>query len=190
MCPMPPLGCGSNAEAAMRNGVFLDTSFLITLADPGHDRHAVAKRFYQEFLTQRMPLAVSAIVVAEFCVRQSLATLPLQQLILIPFTHEDAVVAASLDFKRFQQPGRNRQALRDDLKVIGHAKARNFGYLITDDADTMFAYCEELRRGGILDLRAIKLQSGFSLEPFTADGQGDFIQVMEEQTEYRPATPT
>ena len=33
----------------MRNGVFLDTSYLITLADPARDRHAVAKRYYQEF---------------------------------------------------------------------------------------------------------------------------------------------
>lgn len=170
----------------MRNGVFLDTSFLITLADPARERHAVSKRYYQEFLSQKMPMALSAIVVAEFCVRQPLGTLPLQQLILLPFTHEDAVIAAALDFKPFQQAGRDRQALRDDLKIIGHAKARNFGFLITDDEGTMFHYCDEFRRAGIVNLRGIKLQGGFSLEPFTPDGQGDFIQVMETLSENGP----
>ena len=92
----------------MRSGVFLDTSYLITLADPARERHAVAKRYFREFLARKMPLGVSAIVVAEFCVRQQLGTLPLQQLLLVPFNHEDAVVAAGLDYKPFHQPGADR----------------------------------------------------------------------------------
>jgi hypothetical protein len=168
----------------MRNGVFLDTSYLITLADPARDRHGVAKRYYQEFLARKMPMAVSAIVVAEFCVRQKLETLPLQQLILVPFNHEDAVMAAGLDYKPYQKAGIDRQALKDDFKIIGHAQARGFGHLITDDADTMFPYCEALRANGQVNLRAIKLQSGFNEQPFTPDGQSDFIQVMEEPAPY------
>ena len=168
----------------MRSGVFLDTSFLITLADPTRERHAVAKRYYQEFLTRKMPLAISSIVVAEFCVRQKLETLPLQQLILMPFNQEDAIVAAGLDFKSFRKPGGDRQALKDDFKIIGHAQARGFGYLITDDAETMFPYCEALRSNGTVMLRAIKLQSGFSEQPFTPDGQSDFIQVMDDVGSY------
>lgn len=168
----------------MRSGVFLDTSYLITLADPMRDRHAVAKRYYQEFLARKMPMAVSAIVVAEFCVRQKLETLPLQQVILVPFNHEDAVVAAGLHYKAFQNSGVDRQSLKDDFKIIGHAQARDFGYLITDDAETMFTYCETLRATGQAKLRAIKLQSGFTETPFTSDGQSDFIQVMEESTSY------
>ena len=45
----------------MRNGVFLDTSFLITLADPTRERHAAAKAFFQHFLKTGMPMAISAI---------------------------------------------------------------------------------------------------------------------------------
>ena len=177
-------GCVDNAEEQMRNGVFLDTSFLITLADPRRERHNVAKLYFQHFLSAKMPMAVSAIVVAEFCVKQELSTLPLGQLILPPFTHEDAVAVAALDFKAYQQPGNGRQALKDDFKIIGHAHARNFGYLITDDVETMFKYCEELRQQGRVNIRAIKLQAGFSLEPFTSDGQTDFGQVLEETAEY------
>ena len=168
----------------MRHGVVLDTSFLITLADPQRPRQAVAKRYFQHFLAEKMPMAVSAIVVAEFCVRQPLSTLPLEQFILLPFNHEDAEVVASLGYKVFQQADGDRQSLKDDFKIIGHAKARDFGYLITDDADTMARYCEELRRHGVLNLRVIKLQDGFSLEPFTSDGQTDFAPVMEKATDY------
>jgi hypothetical protein len=77
---------------------------------------------------------LSAIVVAEFCIRQKFETLPLEQLILLPFTHEDAVVAASFDFKPLLRPGNDRQSLKDDVKIIGHAHARDLGYPITEDA--------------------------------------------------------
>ncbi len=169
----------------MRNAVLLDTSFLITLADPRRDRHAVAKQYFHYFLSVRMPMVISSIVVAEFCVRQPLATLPLEQLILLPFTHEDAEVAASFDFKTFKGGEKDRQSLKDDLKIIGHAHARKIGYVITDDAETMFAYCETLRNAGRTHLHGIKLQTGFSLGHFTPDGQKDFTVVMEEQSEYQ-----
>ncbi len=168
----------------MRNAVQLDTSFLITLADPRRERHATAKQFFHHFLKERMPMAVSAIVVAEFCRRQELNTLPLEQLMLVPFNHEDAVVAAGFDFKEFKVDGVDRQSLKDDFKIIGQAHARDFGYVITDDAETMFAYCEALRKAGRTHLRGVKLQSGFSLEAFTDNGQKDFTVVMEATAEY------
>lgn len=56
--------------------------------------------------------------------------------------------------------------------------------MITDDAETMFAYCETLRGQGRTHLRGIKLQGGFTLEHFTPDGQKDFPIVMESPAEY------
>jgi predicted nucleic acid-binding protein len=169
----------------MRDGVMLDTSFLITLADPRRDRHPTAKQYFQHFIAAKMPMFVSAIVVAEFCRRQELVTLPLEQLVLVPFTHEDAVVAASFAFKPHIGAEQDRQSLKDDFKIIGHAHARQLRYVITDDADTMFGYCEALRKEGRTHLRAIKLQTGFSLEHFTPDGQKDFPVVMETPGEYQ-----
>jgi predicted nucleic acid-binding protein len=170
----------------MRNAVLLDTSFLITLADPRRERHAVAKHYFQHFLASRLPMVLSSIVVAEFCARQELTTLPLEQLILLPFTHEDAIVAAGLDFKAFKTGAEHdRQSLKDDFKIIGHAHARNYGYVITDDAGTMFEYCETLRKAGQTHLRGIKLQTGFFLEHFTPDGQKNFTSLMEDAGEYR-----
>jgi predicted nucleic acid-binding protein len=168
----------------MRNGVLLDTSFLITLAGQRRERHAVAKQYFQYFLAEKMPMFVSAIVVAEFCVRQELATLPLEQLILLPFNHEDAVAAAAFDFKRHAGGNQDRQSLKDDLKIIGHAHARDLGYIITDDADTLFIHCEKLRQEGRTLLRPIALQTGFSTEHFSPDGQKDIRVVMEAEGEY------
>lgn len=168
----------------MRAAVMLDTSFLITLADPRRERHPAAKQYFQHFLAEKMPMLVSAIVVAEFCARQELATLPLEQLVLVPFTHEDAVVAATFDFKPHKGAEQDRQSLKDDFKIIGHAHARNLGYMITDDAETMFEHCTVLRKEGRTHLRAIKLQTGFSLEHFAPDGQKDFPPVMEAAGEY------
>ena len=165
----------------MRNGVFLDTSFLITLANPAEARHQVAKLYFQYFLRERMPMAVSAIVVAEFCVKQALNTLPWEQLIPLPFTHEDAVVVAGLDFKAYQSPEVQRQVLKDDFKIIGHAEARGYGYLITDDAKTLWRYCEEQRLLGRLRVRPIKLQDEFSLSAFSSDGQSDLGRLLEEE---------
>lgn len=34
----------------MISGVLLDTSFLITLADPNRERHGAAKQYFQHFL--------------------------------------------------------------------------------------------------------------------------------------------
>jgi hypothetical protein len=48
----------------------------------------------------------------------------------------------------------------------------------------MFEYCETLRKQGRTNLRGIKLQSGFSLEHFTPDGQKDISVVMEAAAEY------
>jgi predicted nucleic acid-binding protein len=168
----------------MRDAVLLDTSYLITLADPRRPRHTVAKQFFQHFLRERMPMMLSAIVVSEFCVRQAFATLPLEQLVQLPFTHEDAIVAAAFDFRQYTGAESDRQSLKDDLKIIGHAHARNLGYLITDDAETMFQYCENLRKQGSTHLRGIKLQDGFTLEPFTPDGQKDIGVMMEDSEVY------
>jgi hypothetical protein len=61
--------------------------------------------------------------------------------------------------------------------------------VITDDAETMYQYCETLRKEGRTHLRGIKLQTGFSLEYFTPDGQKDFPVVMEESDEYQTEEP-
>ena len=44
----------------------VDTSFLISLADPGRPNHQVAKSYLREALLRGVPLYLSAIVASEF----------------------------------------------------------------------------------------------------------------------------
>jgi|CXWL01.1.fsa_nt_gi predicted nucleic acid-binding protein len=175
----------------MTSGVLVDTSFLITLADSNRPRHKVAKEYFQHFLTARMPMALSAIVVSEFHMRQNIKTLPLENFVLRPFNHEDATAAADVaekHFKRLQKQGADRVALKDDFKLLGQAKAGRFGYLITDDAETLYSICEELRKQGELVTRAIKLQGGFDKSHFDPTGQHDFDATLNEPATDYPAT--
>lgn len=164
----------------MISGVLLDTSFLITLADPTRARHEVAKNYFKLLLEQRRPLILSAIVVSEFHLKQKITTLPLENFVMLPFNHDDATAAAELDFTRFKQPGRNRVALKDDFKLLGQAKARGFGFLLTDDEETLHPICNELRQAGELVTRSIKLQDGFSQAHFEPNGQHNFDGTLNE----------
>lgn len=164
----------------MHNAVLLDTSFLITLADPDREKHADAKRFYQHFLDEGMPMILSTIVIAEFCVRQPFETLPLDQFIIYPFNQDDAVEAARLDFKSVERGPSSRDALRDDFKIIGHAAAQGLGYLITGDKDTMAVYCARLSARKEINFRCLNLNEGFSLRLFAGDDQGDFRDTWDE----------
>lgn len=47
----------------MGAGVVLDTSFLITLADPVRKNHAVARRYWRHFMEQNIPVFLPTIVV-------------------------------------------------------------------------------------------------------------------------------
>lgn len=125
-------------------------------------------------------MALSAIVVSEFHLRQNINTLPLANFTLLPFNHDDAVAAADLNFKHYQKQGRDRVAVKDDFKLLGQAKARGFGFLITDDEETLFSICEDLRKRGELKTRAIKLQMGFSKSHFDPMGQHDFDSTLNE----------
>lgn len=57
--------------------VLVDTSFLITLADPVRRHHEVAKTYFREFLNANVPLYLSAIVASEFQVKQAVNDLPI-----------------------------------------------------------------------------------------------------------------
>lgn len=155
----------------MNSGVFLDTSFLISLANPKDSAHGVAYQYFRHFLNEGIPMGLSAIVVAEYCVNGKWETLTTEQFILESFTQEDARHAASLDFKRLQLAEKNpapgfRQALKDDLKIIGHAHSRDYSYLITGDAK-MFGYCEDFKKEGATKFMPLNLGWGFRKHPFT-----------------------
>ena len=89
----------------MAAGVLLDTSFLITLADKNRAHHEAARRYWQYFLENQIPIFLSAIVVSEFCIKQEIPPEMLRCCVVLPFNWDDAQRAAKLDWKRLRPAG-------------------------------------------------------------------------------------
>ena len=66
--------------------ILVDTSFLITLADPARRNHEVAKTYFRLCLKANVPLYLSAILASEFQVKQAVNNLPLRNFIVLPST--------------------------------------------------------------------------------------------------------
>jgi len=80
----------------MLKGALLDTSFLIRLLLSSEALHQQATSYYKYFLEQEIPLFISTISIAEYCVQGSIHELPLQQVQVLPFNLRDAENAGQL----------------------------------------------------------------------------------------------
>jgi hypothetical protein len=61
--------------------------------------------------------------------------------------------------------------VRDDVKLIAQAVHESIPFILTEDASTLFKYCERLRNAGAIEVRALKLADGFDGTVFRADDQ-------------------
>jgi hypothetical protein len=106
----------------MTTSVLLDTSFLISLVDGSRLHHRVAVKYYQFLLGRQIPMYFSAIVAAEFGVKQSITDLPLKNFRSIPFNVPHGQVAGVLwnDLNPYES-GVSRRVARDDVKLIAQA---------------------------------------------------------------------
>lgn len=175
----------------MADGVLLDTSFLISFVDPTRAQHAVAVQYFSHFAAESIPMFLSTIVAAEFGQKQPVTDLPLDALIVLPFNLADAQCAAALDFTHYKgTPDLPRAGLKDDFKLLGQVKAGDIGFIITEDARTLYRFCVELRSKRQLAARAIKLVDGFDRSHFDPAGQHDFESKLEEASgQYLAALP-
>lgn len=155
----------------MAAGVVLDTSFLITLADPGRAHHETARRYWRHFIEQGLPIFLPTIVVSEFCIRQEIPPDILRACVVRPFNWDDAMQAATLDFSKVARKGESRDALKDDVKIIAQAMVKEAALIITDDKHSLFKFARELVKAGKATFHPIKLEDGFDLAHFDPNGQ-------------------
>ena len=164
----------------MADGVLLDTSFLISFADPTRKHHAVAVQFFKHLVAEGMPMFLSTIVASEFHQKQPVTELPLDAFIVLPFNLVDAMNAATLDFTFYKgTPGVARDALKDDFKLLGQVKAHDIAFVITEDEQSLYRFCSDLREKHVLAARPIKLEDGFDKSHFDPAGQHDFDAKLE-----------
>ncbi len=147
----------------MTYSVLLDTSFLISLVDSNRTYHAIAKDYYKYLLEQKIPLYFSAIVASEFGIKQPITDLELHNFIPLPFNIPHSMKAAALwNLLDGRDSGDNRAVIKDDMKIIAQALYEKTPFILTDDANTFYKYCERLRTSNNLNIKAIKLNDGFN----------------------------
>jgi hypothetical protein len=158
----------------MKPSVLLDTSFLISLNNANRPNYGVAKQYYNYLLEQNIPIHFSVIVAAEFAIKESITDLPLRNFRILPFNITDSTKSASIwNLLGGHDSGDNRAVVKDDVKIIAQALRENIPFILTEDANTFYKYCERLRTNHDLNIRAIKLVDGFDPSALRLDGQTD-----------------
>ncbi len=170
----------------MTVAVLLDTSFLISLVDRNRPNHLVAAQYYRFLLEQQSPIYFSAIVAAEISIKQPITDFPLKNFRAIPFNIPHSIESARIwNALGTRDNGDSRAVIRDDVKLMAQAAHESIPFILTEDASTLYKYCERLRTSGHLNVRAIKLVDGFDSCALRLDGQKGLglIQSGEAETD-------
>jgi len=160
----------------MPASVLIDTGFLIALANPADPQHESAREYWKYFKTEEMLIYLSAIVVSEFEIVQKIPDDILKACVMLPFNYADGVRAAQYDWTRDKPEGVQRDAMKDDIKIIAQAAGAGVDYVITRDPNSFVKYCEALRAKGHTKFRIINLAEGFDKSHFEG-GQTSMFNV-------------
>lgn len=111
----------------MLKGALLDTGFFIRLLLSSEALHQNATDYYRYFLEQQIPLFISTVSIAEYCVQGSVQELPLQQVEVLPFNIREAENAGRLMRLLLNHRGVlssvGRKVIINDVKLYAQADA-------------------------------------------------------------------
>lgn len=146
--------------------VSLDTSFLISFADPDRPNPTVAVDYFRHCLAQRIPMWISTVAAGEFEVGQPVSDLPLQNFQIQPYNRPHAIKAAAL-FRAIRadtapDPEDRRPIVINDLKILAQAEEENIPVILTEDRNTLARLADRLRPGGHSRVRVLLLTEGFT----------------------------
>ena len=158
--------------------VSLDTSFLITFADPGRAHHAVALEYFRHCLTQRIPMWLSTVAAGEFEVGQPVSDLPLQNFRIQPYNLPHAIRAAAL-LRAVREDSASpvedrRPIIINDLKILAQAEDDGIPVILTEDRNTLSKLADRLRERGQANVRVLLLAEGFTPGRIAARAQDEF----------------
>ena len=144
--------------------ICVDTSFLITFADPSRPHHAVALDYFRHCVGNGHMLCLSTLVGAEFEVGQPISDLPLGNFHILPFNFRHAVESANYHRQiKGTEPvdEADRSVVRNDLKIIAQAQIEECSIIFTKDANTMTLWADRLRSSDQCRVLPILLKDGF-----------------------------
>ncbi len=158
--------------------VSLDTSFLISFADPSRPNHSIAVDYFRHCLAQRIPMWISTIAAGEFEVKQPIGDLPLQNFRIQPYNLPHAIRAAAL-FRSLSEghsasTDDTRRIIINDLKIIAQAEEDQIPVILTEDANTLSRIASRLRERNANFVRTILLADGFAPGKLANPDQEEF----------------
>lgn len=160
----------------MSVSVLLDTSYLISLVNARRPRHNTAADYYRHLVKHDVPMYFSAIVAAEFGIKQPITELPLDYFRVLDFNLKHGQQAANLwNMLGPRDAAASRMVARDDVKLLAQASEESVNFILTEDAATLHKYCERLRAAGALQTRTILLSDGFDAGTLSEGGQLDWV---------------
>ncbi|MDD5138805.1 MAG: PIN domain-containing protein [Verrucomicrobiales bacterium] len=158
--------------------VSLDTSFLISFADPDRSNHAVAVEYFRHCLAQRFPMWISTVAAGEFEVKQPISDLPLQNFRIQPYNLPHAIRAAamfrSLSEENAASTEDTRRIIINDLKIIAQAEEEQISIILTEDTNTLARIAARLRQRNTCSVHVLLLTDGFSPGKLENPDQGEF----------------
>lgn len=119
-------------------GVLVDTSFVIRLLKPDDALHGNARSWFKELLDRNVPMYLSTIVIAEWCVKGAFDELPLRNMRVLPFNVDHARRAGPLMdvLLRVREQGEReeRNIVLNDVKLLAQAEATaGISHILTKD---------------------------------------------------------
>jgi hypothetical protein len=145
----------------------LDTSFLISFADPTRPNHGTAVDYFRYCVAERIPMWVSTVAAGEFAVKQSLNDLPLRNFRILPYNLPHAIRAATL-FNQAKDVSTSAEDRRpiiiNDLKIIAQAAEEKIPFILTEDENTLVRLAAALRAKGVLVIGTLLLKDGFEIK--------------------------
>jgi predicted nucleic acid-binding protein len=149
----------------------VDTSFLITLANPAQrQHHKTAVQYFRTCIDRGVVLHLSTIVIAEFSQKQPIRDLQLRNFVVLPFNIDHAIEAGRLHGLLAGDKGDERAAVKDDIKLIAQCRCLGIDAVFTEDRKTLAKYADRLRRAKESAPNVVVLADGFDAAWFN-DGQ-------------------
>ena len=129
----------------MPNGVLLDTSFFLRFLNEDDPLFKYADGYFKYFLEKEIPMAISTISIAEYCVGGDIHELPLRNLQVVPFNISHAKRTGELAKLVFNNKNKlqltNRNIIPNDSKLFAQAdREPSIAYYLTSDAESKKIY--------------------------------------------------
>ena len=125
--------------------VLLDTSFFIRFLNEADPLFNNSVGYYRFFLQKEIPMVISTISIAEYCVIGTINELPLKDLQLIPFNLSHAKRTGQFAKTVFNKKGKldlqNRNIIPNDTKLFAQADVEtSIGFYLSSDLESKKIY--------------------------------------------------